>query len=716
MRRQKGWLRLRGSRRFDTGNWIGLILTTLTATAIVLVMMRVWEMDLNVLPELSGDGALGGLLHKSIKQYGIRGLWFCDALGAPEVSALIDTPFLDLSYGLEAWLISLFVQSNAITYILYFLSYTFAAFFMYLLLNRFTGRVWLKSLLSIAFAVTPYHIIRNMGHLTLSRYHALPMAIYLMLVVYEEDFAGVAPRRYLKEKWKLAVLYGSCVYIGLSNIYYAFFALICIGAALIGKLIRRKSVSCLWKEAVPIYAVLLGVLIELTPKLYYSLRHGFNAAAGVRLPQDSEIFALKIIQMLLPCGYNRVGFLAKLNNFYTQNAFNINENSFACLGFIATVGFLIACAWVIMRLVRTDKSEGIFYERMNILSLAVLIIVLYSVAGGFGTFINYFVTSEIRCFNRSSIFIVCLCLCVCSLCVERLAEGRDRIGQRMFRGIAAALVAAFVLYSEVPMNMQGWQDGLKEQDAILREFFEGVESAALKGSMIYELPFMRFPEEPPRNDMSDYAPALPFIYTDGLRWSYGGMKGRNKAAEKLFVDDGMSIRFMQRIMDAGFSGVYIDTRGYEDDGEAVNAFYTQTLGLTPVVSEDKWFYFYSFDGLVVDERILTPGYAFVKRFAQHNEVDVGIDEIVTLAAGLSSGDPATLDVLWQWAQHDSVDDPAAMSDVDYVLYLYHELLNRDESSPEGWAESIRNGTWTRKEMFSFFLTCEEFRKVRGLDA
>ena len=712
---KEGIFQMRGSRRFDKKNWIGLILTTLIATAIGLVTMRVWEMDLNILPAFSGDGVLSGLLHKSIKQYGIRGLWFCEALGAPEVSALVDTPFLDLSYGLEAWLISKFVSSSAITYILYFLSYTLTAFFMYLLLNRFTDRVWLKSLLGVAFAVTPYHIMRGMGHLTLSRYHMVPMAIYLMLVVYEEDFAGIAPKRYKKKKWKLAVLYGSCLYIGLSNIYYAFFTLICIGMAVIGKLIRRRSVSCLWQEAVPIYAVLLGVLIGLTPKLYYSIQNGFNTVAGVRVPLEAEMYALKIIQLLLPCGYSRVGFLADLNSAYTHNAINVNENTCACLGFIASVGFLIACGWVILRLFRNDGGEGVFHGRMNILSLTVLVIVLYSMAGGFGTFVNYFITPEIRCLNRSSIFIVCMCLCVCCLCAEPLAQVRDRPGDRALRGIATALIAAFVLYSEVPINLPGWQDDLKKEDVVLREFFTEVESAVPEGSMIYELPFMIFPEQPPMNDMQEYAPALPFIYLDGLRWSYGGMRGRNEAAQKLYVDDGMSMRFVKQIIDAGFSGVYIDTRGYEDYGEAVNAFYAQTLGLTPIVSEDGWFYFYSFGDVTIDERIAVPGFSFVQQFAGRNGVDASNDEIAALAAGLGASDPATLDLLWQWAQHDNVGDPLAMSDVDYVLYLYRELIGRDEPAPEGWAEQLRNGTWTRKELFSIFLTCEEFRNVKGLN-
>lgn len=51
---------MRGSKKFDRKNWIGLILTTLFATVIALVMMRVWEMDLNVPVSFSGDGALGG--------------------------------------------------------------------------------------------------------------------------------------------------------------------------------------------------------------------------------------------------------------------------------------------------------------------------------------------------------------------------------------------------------------------------------------------------------------------------------------------------------------------------------------------------------------------------------------------------------------------------------------------------------------------------------
>ena len=119
-----------------------------------------------------------------------------------------------------------------------------------------------------------------------------------------------------------------------------------------------------------------------------------------------------------------------------------------------------------------------------------------------------------------------------------------------------------------------------------------VENSIEKESMIYQLPFMKFPEGGSIVSMGEYEHALGYVYTDGLRWSYGAMKGRNMESELLYIDEGMSEEFVQGIIEAGFSAVYIDTRGFEDGGEAINRFYSETLGLTPIVSEDEWLYFY----------------------------------------------------------------------------------------------------------------------------
>lgn len=576
---------------------IGFLLAVSIPLIIILGSMRVWEMDMNVPYSFAEDAMLGLPIIKSICENGIKGLFFCESMGAPEVSALIETPFLDFNFAFEVLGLKYFAQSpEMVYYLIYFFTFPLAGATMYLLLNRFTNKVRLSVFFSVAYAITPYHFSRGLSHMTLSNYYVVPLAIYLSLLIAEEKFCGIVPERYGKSKWKAILMYLACVVLGLGNVYYAFFGLMCMGIALIVKMIRDKKWNGLWKEAVSLYTVVFTVLLGLLPKVFYTMQNGANEMASVRAPFESELYGLKIIQLLLPCNYNRVNFLAELNTKYSSNAINVNENSAAALGIIATVGFIVACVWLIVRVIKNKVIDNVFISnRMNLLTLMILTLVLYSVSGGFGSIVSYFITPMIRCFNRSSIVIACIAVCVCVVGLNYWEENVRSKRCKVIEYVLLGFVGVFVLYSEVPVSASGWQVSAQQQDAILEEFFEQVESSLEENSMIYQLPFRQFPEAGPLVNMKDYELALGPVYTDNLRWSYGAMKGRNLASESLYIDDGMSQEFVQGIVDAGFTGVYIDTKGFDDGGEAINRFYSEILGLTPIVSEDGWLYFYVVD-------------------------------------------------------------------------------------------------------------------------
>lgn len=575
-------------------NIFGGIFCVIVSLIVIFVSLRVWEMNLNTPLDFHGDSMLGLPIIKSMCENGIKGLFFCDGMGAPEISALIETPFLDLGFALEVLGLNLFVKSPmVIFYLIYILTFPFAGLTMYMLLNRLSDKVYLKVFLSVAFAITPYHFFRWMGHLTLSNYYVVPIGVYLAMLIMEDRYCGIIPKRYLDSRWKIIIMYLSCVVLGWGNVYYAFFGLICMAMALIIKMIQTKRISCLWKEAFSIYVTGFSVVISLLPKIFYTIRNGANELATARDASHTEIFALKIIQLLLPNSTNRIPFLAKLNARYSSNAILVNENSSAALGLIATIGFLVACGWVIFRIMQTAKiSNQINASRMNLFSLLILVIILYSVSGGFGTIVAYYITPMIRCLNRSSIVITCLSLCALLLVMDYIEERFIKQKYTIFKIGIVGVVSMFVLYSEVTWFTTEWHKSAEEQDIILRDFFEEVENSVAENSMIYQLPFMLFPEGGSIVNMGEYQPALGYVYTDGLKWSYGAVKGRNTVGESLYIDEGMSEKFVQGIIDAGFSAVYIDTRGFEDGGEAINRFYSETLGLTPIVSEDEWLYLY----------------------------------------------------------------------------------------------------------------------------
>ncbi|WP_026499120.1 hypothetical protein [Butyrivibrio sp. WCD2001] len=571
----------------------GALLSLIIPLAIVLIAVRAWETNFCLEDSFGGDGMLCQLLIKSIANNGIRGLWIDNYLGAPELSSLVDTPFLDLPMGMEIFMLTRVIKSTrAVLWAMYIISYPCIGVFMYVLVTRkLTDYQVLNAAIAIAYSIAPYHFIRAMGHSTLSRYYSVPICVFISMLIIEEEYRKGSPVRY--GKFKTICMYLLCLLLGLSNIYYAFFGLVCIFSAVLIKILRTKSVRVLWNEALAVYFTLLGVFIGLFPHIYYTIKYGENSVAGVRYPQETEMFALKIIQLVLPCGYNRIPFLRNMNTAYSTAAFNINENGMASLGLLATIGFICACGIIVSKFAfdnneRTDRPS----RRLTLFSFLILVLIVYSMGGGIGTIVAYLITPEIRALNRCSIVISCLSLCVLNILVGKLYDFSKRNKTLLAFYSIVLMAVGLTLYSEVRISDKGWQEPLKERNEICHRFFDDVQNSLEKGTLIYQLPHTDFPESLPSGTMTFYEPALAYVMTDGFMWSYGGIMGRDTKAHDLYIDDGISDDFVNGIKEAGFTAVYIDTKGYDDGGEEIISFYSDELGLSPIISDDASLYLY----------------------------------------------------------------------------------------------------------------------------
>ena len=118
----------------------------------------------------------------------------------------------------------------------------------------------------------------------------------------------------------------------------------------------------------------------------------------------------------------------------------------------------------------------------------------------------------------------------------------------------------------------------------MRHFGAALERRLPTGAALFQLPVVPFPETPPINGMIDYDEFLPYLWSSGLRWSYGSIKGRPEAdwQQKVSSDDpGPAVA---GLVGLGFSGIVVDTAGYADGGTAVTARLTETLGPPEITS------------------------------------------------------------------------------------------------------------------------------------
>lgn len=573
--------------------FVDTAILTVLVIVILCLAMRIGEMDFSVAYPIGGDNLHTLTYIKSIQENGLKGLFFNERIGAPEVSTLIDYPLFDFLLAFEVRVLCVFFDNAAtIAHLVYIFSFLLSAFSMYFLLRYLSlhNRVVMIGL-SIIYSLAPYHF-RRLSHLTLANYFILPLGIMIAAMILKEEFRNGLPVQGVKKKF-FVLLVGV---VGLGNVYYSFYSLLIILLAVLYKAIEKKSFKIIRHEGIVFIEGCAFFMIGLLPKLFYAVLHGKNAVAGVRTPQGSEVYALKIIQMFVPQSYSESTTLANLYHKYTDTAFNVNENVTASLGLAAILGFVFACIWFVFRYIcRKNDNEFKYKQIMDFSAFAIFFLILWGVGGGIGTIFCYLISPQIRANNRVSILIAAFSLMMLGIGLELLAE---KVKKR-YIAVGFLVLFCFSLYADVEWRDKGWQTAAIKANEQYEPFFAEIEAEMEQGDMIYQLPFSTCPNPAMVNDMSPYAHLRGYLYTDNLKWSYGGTVGRNTKAKELLVNDGVGILFVNNIQEAGFKGVYIDTDGFADGGEFINTFYQEVLGLEPLVSVDSKLYFYKLDENVV---------------------------------------------------------------------------------------------------------------------
>jgi phosphoglycerol transferase len=120
-----------------------------------------------------------------------------------------------------------------------------------------------------------------------------------------------------------------------------------------------------------------------------------------------------------------------------------------------------------------------------------------------------------------------------------------------------------------------------------RLFVNEIQKLVPAGSMIFELPYVPYPENPSVAHMIDYEMARGYVLTTtNMRWSYAAMKGRAQdwaaTADELplatLVDGAAAV---------GFGGIYVDRYGFADYGVAITKALESIVGSAPIVSRDE---------------------------------------------------------------------------------------------------------------------------------
>jgi phosphoglycerol transferase len=299
------------------------------------------------------------------------------------------------------------------------------------------------------------------------------------------------------------------------------------------------------------------------------------------------VYCLKVTQLVLPAGDHRVPALAHLTRTYNTDAPHSNENRDSTLGTVGAVGFAVLLGRLL--LVRGGPTLLSGLATLNASAL------LLGASGGLGGLFNFLAFAQVRCYNRVCVFIAFWSLLAVGVLIDRwvrragvpLARPGWQAGRLPYdrQAVVALVLAVFGLWDVTTTRQAPRHSELQTHHAAWVEFGRRMEDALPAGGMVFQLPAASYPEAGPVHRMPDYAHLACHAYTRTLRLSYGTNRNRRWDEWHQHVAGLRPAEMVRALCLAGFDGVYVDRRGYRDEGESVVSKLREQLGPEAVVSE-----------------------------------------------------------------------------------------------------------------------------------
>lgn len=589
--------------------WVYLVIGALFLYALINIHMSGFKAGL--VPDLSAPYAYGGdlLFHSWMIERVIEGWLFENVRsGYPFGSSFLDYPGSDSgNHLLLKALGQLGGNFQSALNLYYLLGFVVTYVASYLVLRRLGLSAHFSVVGAVVFDILPFHFQR-LPHLFYTWYFIVPFFYYVGFLCFSWRDKKFSTKSALQ--W-MALLFGLLL-AACFGVYYALFGVIVVAISGIAGALASKNPRPLFVAALLSGVVILGVSLNLAPSLAYRFTHGPNPEVAQRAPQESEIYGLKLVQMVLPQLGHRERHLAHVAEKYSTSFPLVNENSTAALGLIGTLGLLLLISVIAIRLSGCHVDTSV-----SLLALIVATLFMFGTIGGFGSIFAIFISPMVRGWNRISVFIgfgaITALLLFLQNTLLRHLPGDKKWAQPI---ICVVLICVGVL-DQISRPNQAERSYYRQAFLDDQAFFAEIERELTTKSAIYQLPYIGFPEVPPVQQLGPYAPLAGFLHSKTLRWSSGGMKGRPgdlffRALAKEEVQTQIEV-----IRKLGFSGIYVDKQGYEDGGQQIIAQLTSALGYGPTIqkADGKVVFFklqdvapVALDGLTADQIMQRAGY------------------------------------------------------------------------------------------------------------
>jgi len=513
----------------------------------------------------------------------VEGMWYFDERrGYPFGSVTFDFPGSDFGNLLVAK--SLFFVDPIKAFNLFILLSFVATFISSYFVSRSFGISQSFSfVIALLYDFLPYHQLRT-GHAYLEWYFVVPLYIYICQQILLNTNSEKGQFRYIL----IAI---TSMIIASFGVYYAFFGAIIIFTSLILSWFKHKSLRQLIPGVLSLLFIVLSVALNILPSIIYTHQNGKNSEVAQRSAVESDVFGLKLSQLILPRSHHRIQAFSNIRENYDQSFPLVNENSFSSLGGIAAIG-LIIIGFNILRTILGFPLDN----RQSLLAIIVYVLFLFSTIGGLGSLFSLLITPLIRSWNRVSVFIAYASLLSLFIQIELSFFGRlknSKVSKYGFIGICVVILIIGMLdeTTEFCEECVAKNNNIYNSDHI---FIKGIENIVTPQAAIYQLPYMYFPESPAIEKLNSYDLLIGTLHSSTLKWSYGGMKGRDGDLFYRALSRAPLEKQVDVIKKLGFLGIYVDRRGYPDNGKQVEQQLTEILGNSPdLVSQDSTKIFFS---------------------------------------------------------------------------------------------------------------------------
>lgn len=481
--------------------------------------------------------------------------------GFPDGMNLNYAPSIDIVQNGAAHLVTLITGSAFLGInLVLLLSFPVVAVLVYLVLRIVSrgGPIAIALALSIAFL--PYHFGRGLGHTYLATMYAGVTGVMLALLVALGLLPTLLARGSRRRRFVIAVTIALVVLTAWSGLYYAAFAVILTGAAVVWRVVQGDGWRRLLAAAAVPATIAALALAGFVPALLAVGSEAPSQPLADRSAQESVTFAGSLSMALTPAPISQLPGMWRYNSA-VSDAYRDNppfENT-ALTNYgtwVTTACVLVfAVGWIVRARRRQVSMTAL--PAVGFLTTATL---LFFVPWGLNFILAMTVTAQVRAWNR--LLPVLLLLVVTGAMAALVGTRWDRISA--LTALVGIIIAGVITVEQVVPFRAAYAEGAatgKVVRALASEYAEEVNAAIPERCGVLQLPYMAYPEQGTLEQLVDYEHFIHPLVNRDKDFSYGAVKGTSAAALSAGLDPVPGIAQVQALRDLGFCAIHIDRRG-----------------------------------------------------------------------------------------------------------------------------------------------------------